>query len=124
MRRSSSFEDVLKELAEPNSLRIIERAVLANTVAKACNNPLARRRAYRAKTRALEHGIEKFPTQYSLISVEEGGRLLGIGFQHRRALHVRTCDLAPGTREWVAGERERIMRARVGSKTVATVEAA
>ena len=57
---------------------------------------------------ALEHGIAKFPGAFALSSLDDGGRLLGIGYRHERALHVRARDLSADSRRWVQRERARI----------------
>ena len=108
MRKSPTFKDVLKGLETSNSRRVVERAALANRIAKLADTPASRRQAYRAKTRALEHGIEKFPDAFSLSSAEDGGRVFGIRFRHERAFHVLARDLSAGSREWIAREGTRV----------------
>ena len=112
MRRSPTFTDILGSLEPANSRRVIERAVLANRIAKIAKTadaPLARRRAYLVKTRALEHGMAKFPHAFALASAEHGGRVLGIRFRHECALHVLARDLGRTSREWVRREATRIV---------------
>jgi hypothetical protein len=108
MRKSPTFKDVLKGLEATHSRRVIERAALANRIAKVADAPASRRRAYRAKTRAIEHGIEKFPDAFALSSAEDGGRVLGVRFRHERAFHVLARDLSHGSRAWVAREGARL----------------
>ena len=108
MRNKRTFQDVLEAVKEKNSMRVIERAVTANAVAKAARTGTARDRAYQTKTRALEHGIRAFPDDYALASIEDGGRLLGIRFRRRHALHARAGDLSPTSEAWIATERQKI----------------
>jgi hypothetical protein len=108
MRNGPTFKDVLEAVESRNSRRVIERAVVANAMAKVAQSVTARSRAYQVKTRALEHGVRAFPDDYALASVEDGGRLLGIRFRRRHALHVRAVDLGSETQEWISTERAQI----------------
>ena len=109
MRKSPTFRETLKAVEAANSRRVIERAALANRVAKLARTPGARRAAYAAKTRALEHGVASFPQAYALSSLEAGG-VLGIRYRHDCALHVRVRDLGFASLAWAAAERARIAR--------------
>ena len=111
MRNGRTFQDVLESVKAENSRRVIERAVVANAMAKAARSLTARHRAYRAKTRALEHGIRAFPDDYALASTNDGGWILGLQYRRRCALHVRAADLSPATKAWISSERAKITKA-------------
>ena len=107
----TTFTEILKKLEPTNSRRVIERARLANSIAKSANEPVARLRAYATKTRALEHGIAKFPAEYGLSSVEDDGRLIAIRYARSCVLHVRLRDITSPTCEWVLQQRNEILAA-------------
>jgi hypothetical protein len=95
MRTRQTFKDILLEVEDANSARVMRRA---------------RRRCYKLKARALEHGIAVFPQRYLLASVEEGGRVVGITWAYRASFHLPTDGLGAGTLAWVEQQRAHVSR--------------
>jgi hypothetical protein len=108
MRQSLTFREVLQTVEDANAQRVAARAVLCNRIAKVAHTPRARRSAYAAKTRAMEHGIAKFPADYGLSSVEEAGRILGVRFRRRCVRHVRRRDLSVSSLRWLDAEGRKV----------------
>ena len=123
MRNARTFQDVLASVKAENSRRVIERAVVANAMAKAARSLTARNRAYQAKTRALEHGIRAFPDDYALASINNGGWILGLQYRRRCALHVRAADLSPATKAWISFERAKITEAAADRRCTSAASA-
>lgn len=108
-RTKISFSDILNDLEEANSRRLLAKAVLANQVAKVAVSGAGRRAAYARKTAALLRGIEQFPREYRLARVERDGQTLAINYRGRAALHLPVESVeGEGARRWLARERTRL----------------
>jgi len=106
---SITFAEIEQANAGVASRRVVERAVLANRIAHGLGCTRAGRdRAYKVKARAINQGLLKFPGQWGLSSVEENGRLLGLTWSRRHALHMPASQVLPAAREWLASELGRI----------------
>jgi hypothetical protein len=109
MKAKHNFNDILRQVADKNARTLVERATLANALAKVAATSRAARGLYAAKTAALEHGLVKFVDEYTLASFEDDGRLIGISWRHRRSFHVRTAHLGAGSRVWMNDQRRAIV---------------
>jgi len=58
---TKTFSDILRRTERDNAQRLMERAALANRLAKSATQGDARRRAYRVKTDALHSLSRRFP---------------------------------------------------------------
>ncbi len=101
MKSSRTFQEIMAATAHAAARRLMDKAVLANRVAKAAPTMAGRRRAYRIKTAALEQAIRKFPERLRVTSVEAGGDVVGVRLLGGAALHLRRdrCDQA--TAAWI-----------------------
>jgi len=108
MRRTKTFQDLLRDLEAENGTRVIHRAVALSRLAKIAPRLGGRALAYEMKRRTLEHAIAKFPGRFALSSVERGGALVCVAYAGRTKLHLPTGHLDAPTRGWLAGERARV----------------
>ncbi len=66
-----TFNDILRRVERETAARLMDRAALANRLAKTAVNGAARRHAYRVKTDALRSLKTRFPQRVSVRRDEE-----------------------------------------------------
>jgi hypothetical protein len=111
VRARKTFREILEAAAEANSHCVAERARLASRTAKCARDIASKRLAYGVKHKALQHGVARFPERFALSGLELDGRLARIQYGEQACFHLPMSDCSAPTREWIDGERARILTA-------------
>ncbi len=114
MRRVTSFRDLLEQSRRPLGRTLLEKADLANKLAKQCKGA-SKRQLYKVKHRHLSRAIEIMPNSFHLDSVVEttAGMILGVRSFEGLAFHIPEQQLSAKARIHITSAKAR-MEVRLG----------